>query len=177
MRINTTCSLILLGLLLTVCGCSDSNNVSKPEPIELTERVAMLMGAWPHANAIIETGKATAVRIGKDDQFKENTLGERIDLTSEQRQTLVGLLAREDAYLWDIQKDCLPTPGVLIEFTDGATYARVRLCFSCQMVEYTPGSSGNFDPINTELVDWVKGVFPEDEAIQSLGTPDAASGL
>jgi hypothetical protein len=182
MKIQST-AILMLGLILLVTGCSEGGSVSEnttpetPEPPELTERVALLMGGWPHAKAITETGKATALRIGRDDDFNETYLSEEIELTAEQRQTLVELLARDDAYLWDSAKGCEPMNGVLLRFTDGATYARVRFCFSCQIVEYRPGSSEDFDPINDELVEWVKGVFPDDEAIQSLGTADEASGL
>ena len=174
---------LMLGLAFTLGGCSERGPVSEnqqpgpSEPPELTERVAMLMGGWPHAKAITETGKATAYRIGKDEQFKEVMLSEGIALTDEQRQALVGLLARDDAYGWDYGKGCEPMNGLLVTFEDGATYARIRFCFSCEMLEYRPGSSEDFDPINDELVKWVKGVFPDDEAIQSLGTEDEASGL
>lgn len=177
MLVNTSYSILLLGLLLAVTGCSDSGKVSKPQPPELTERVAMLMGGWPHAEAITETGKATAFRIGRDDDFKEIMLSDGIALTDTQRQTLVGLLARDDAYDWEIAKGCEPMNGVLVTFEDGATFARVRFCFQCQILEYRPGSSEDFDPINAELVDWAKGVFPDDKAIQSLGTEEEASGL
>ena len=177
MRINTTLSIFLFGLLLTASGCSDSGKVSKPQPPELTERVAMLMGGWPHAKAITETGKATAYRIGRDDDHNEVMLSDGIALTEAQRQTLVGLLARDDAYDWEVAKGCEPMNGVLITFEDGATFARVRFCFQCQILEYRPGSSEDFDPINAQLVDWVKGVFPEDKAIQSIGTDEEASGL
>jgi hypothetical protein len=173
--------IIMLGLALTLAGCSDNapanGEKTPPGQLELTERVAMLMGGWPHAKAITETGKATAFRIGRDDDFKEVMLSDGIALTDAQRQTLVGLLARDDAYLWDIAKACEPMNGVLVTFEDGATFARVRFCFSCMILEYRPGSSEDFDPINAELVEWVKGVFPDDKAIQSLGTEDEASGL
>lgn len=172
--------IMVLGLFLFFSGCSESSSVSEQQPSQppvLTERVAKLMGGWPHAKAITETGKATAYRIGRDDNFNEIKLSSAISITDEQRQTLVGLLARDDAYEWDIAKGCEPMNGVLVTFDDGATYARVRFCFRCQILEYRPGSSEDFDPINAELVRWVKAVFPDDEAIQSLGTEDEASGL
>ena len=177
---NQITVIMLLGLFLLVSGCSESSSVSEQQPSEppkLTERVAMLMGGWPHATAITETGKATAYRIGRDEDFNEIMLSDGIALTDEQRQTLVGLLARDDAYEWDIAKGCEPNNGVLVTFEDGATFARVRFCFSCQILEYRPGSSEDFDPINAQLVKWVKGVFPDDAAIQSLGTKEEASGL
>ena len=163
---------------LTLQACSDSGVPDpQPAPPELTERVAMLMGGWPHAKAITETGKPTAFRIGRDDDFNEVMLSDGVELTDEQRQTLVSLLSRDDAYDWDIAKGCEPMNGVLVTFEDGATYARVRFCFQCMILEYKPGSSEDFDPINAELVEWVKGVFPNDKAIQSLGTKEQAPGL
>ena len=170
----------MLGLVLALCSCSEGGSVdAPPQKKGLTERVAVLMGGWPHAKAITETGKATAYRITQDpDQdYKEVMISEGVGLTPEQRKTLVDLLARDDAYGWEIAKGCEPMPGVLITFEDGATYARVRLCFSCRMVGYRPGSWEDFDPISAGLIEWVKGVFPEDRAIRSLGTDDEATGL
>jgi len=182
MRFYKPFSILSLVMLLALTGCSEvpvSNPEPDPQPAapELTERVAMLMGGWPHAKAITETGKPTAFRIGKDDDFNEVKLSDGIELTPEQRQTLVDLLAKDDAYGWEIAKGCEPMPGVLITFEDGATYARIRICFSCQMIGFKPGSWEDFDPINAELVQWVKGVFPDDEAIQKLGTEDEEHGL
>lgn len=177
MPIKTILIASLFCLFLVAAGCSDSGHVDQPITPKLTERVALLMGGWPHAKAITETGKATAFRIGRDDEFNEIKLSDGIALIDAQRDALAGMLARDDAYLWDIAKGCEPMNGVLVTFEDGATYARVRFCFSCQILEYSPGSSEDFDPINAELVEWVKAVFPDDEAIQSLGTIDEPSGL
>lgn len=181
MRIKTMLPLFLTTVLLTIAGCANrADEVAtppKPTTPELTERVAMLMGGWPHAKAITETGTATAFRIGRDDDFNEVMLSEGIALTDEQSEALVGLLARDDSYGWDYAKGCEPMNGVLVTFEDGATYARIRFCFQCKILEYSPGSSEDFDPINAELIVWVKGVFPEDEAIQSLGTQDVAPNL
>jgi hypothetical protein len=166
-------------MVALMLGCADPQPTQPAEEsIELPERVAILMGGWPHAKAITETGKATAYRITYEQGDPDTeTLGPAITLTPKQRSELVSLLARDDAYEWDIAKGCMPMPGILITFEDGATYARVRLCYSCRMVGYRPGSWEDFDPINEPLIDWAKGVFPEDEAIQSLGTAGAERGL
>ena len=179
MRLLTTLFTTLGVTLFVMLGCAEQPAITPPDSVspELTDRVAMLMGGWPHAKAIIETGKATAFRIGQDDEFNEVMLSDGIALTAEQRQTLVDLLARDDAYEWDIAKGCEPMNGVLVTFEDGATYARLRFCFSCQILEFRPGASEDFDPINVELVEWVKGIFPDDEAIQSLGTDQETPGL
>ncbi|MFN3168917.1 MAG: hypothetical protein ACE37H_17855 [Phycisphaeraceae bacterium] len=167
---------------ITQVGCADKSPEDQQVPdgeVQLTERVAMLMGGWPHANAITTTGTATAFRITQDreDNFKEKIISEGIELSPKQREALVALLARDDAYAWDVAKGCEPMPGVLITFEDGATYARVRICFGCQMIGFTPGDWEDFDPINDELIAWAKGVFPDDQAIQSLGTEDELGGL
>lgn len=175
-------AIVLLGLIFVFSGCSEGGAVqtqSPAEQFELTDRVAMLMGGWPHAKAITESGKATAFRIklDPDQDYKEVMLGEGIELTPEQRSELVGLLAKDDSYGWDYAKGCEPMPGVLVTFEDGATYARLRICFSCQMLGYKPGQWEDFDPINGKLVQWVKGVFPDDELIQKLGTEQQEHGL
>lgn len=158
-----TCLLIVLPLW----GCahqSTNNPASAPKP---SERVAMLMGGWPHANAITQTGKATAFRINYDADGEEQ-LGPPVPLTPEQREILVSLIARNDAYEWTIAKGCEPRPGVLVSFEDGATYARLRICYECRMLGFKPGAWEDFDPISDELVAWVKAVFPDDKAIQDL---------
>lgn len=149
------------------------------EQAELTDRVAMLMGGWPHAKAITESGKATAYRIKMDPEqdYKEVMISGGVELTPEQRSELVGLLAKDDSYGWEYAKGCEPMPGVLVTFEDGATYARLRICFSCQMLGYKPGHWEDFDPINGKLVHWVKGVFPDDDLIQKLGTEQQEHGL
>lgn len=167
---------ITIGSLLLFSGCSESGPESErasPQTPVLNQRVAILMGGWPHAEAITETGAATAFRIlNPEDPPEEEKTGPGVPLTKGQRQALVEALARDDAYLWDEAKDAEPKYGVLVTFEDGGTYARVRFCFKCQMLEYRPGSKGFFGPINDELVEWVKGVFPDDEGIQKLGTPE-----
>ena len=171
--------LVLVTLLAACSGGGSSSNAPNTEPPEPTERVAVLMGGHPHAKAITETGKATAFRITQDpDQdYKEVQIGDGVALTPEQRQELVALLADDGSYEWDLAKGCEPMPGVLITFEDGATYARVRICYSCVMVGFKPGSWEDFDPINQELIDWAKGVFPDDEAIQGLSVDGGNSGL
>ncbi|MEO0475387.1 MAG: hypothetical protein AAF085_05340, partial [Planctomycetota bacterium] len=88
--------LIVLFVCLLISGCSteDAAVETPSSPPELTDRVAKLMGGWPHAKAITETGKATAFRIGKDEDFKEFMLSDGVELTTAQRQALVDLLAR-----------------------------------------------------------------------------------
>ncbi|MEM9345220.1 MAG: hypothetical protein AAGB26_01255 [Planctomycetota bacterium] len=179
MLIASQWPLLLFFLFLTLAGCSnDELAVEDAAPPELTDRVAVLMGGWPHARAITETGEATAYRIELDlDTGEEKMLSEGVVLRLDQRMELTGLLSRDEAYGWDIAKGCEPIPGVLITFEDGATYARLRICFSCQMLGYTPGDWEDFDPVNDELVKWIKGVFPDDELIQALGTADDEGGL
>ena len=171
--------LCLLTALLALAACSNNeDSVTTPEEdLHISQRLVDLMGGYPHMDAIRTTGKATAFRIGKDDAFNEVVLGEGIVLTDEQRQALSSLLVHDHSYDWDIAKGCEPMPGVLITFEDGATVARVRLCFSCRMVGYTPGGWEDFDPVTDELVQWVKDVFPDDEVVQALGTPEQTDGL
>ncbi len=173
--------LIFMAFCFSLPSCSNGDALKEPAKPQLTERVVRLMGGWPHTKAITETGKATAYRIqlNRENNYKEEIISEGIELNPKQRQALVGLISRDEAYEWDISKGCRPLPGVLITFEDGATYARVRFCFSCQMLQYKPSQTGweNFDPINSELIKWVKGIFPDDQAIQSLGTDEEALNL
>jgi len=178
MRLFTAIPLACCLMLLLLPGClkdtTDGLSISEPN-----ERVTKLMGGAPHAEAITQTGTATAYRItqDRDDNYKEKIISEGIELTPEQRAELVGLLARDDAYGWGYAKGCEPMPGVLITFEDGATFARVRICYGCMMIGFSPGNWEDFDPIYAELVAWAKGVFPDDQAIQSLGTEDDTGGL
>lgn len=156
---------------------SSTGSTPAADPPQPSERVATLMGGRPHAKAITETGKATAYRIGKDDDFNEIKLSDGVALTDDQRATLFAVLANDASYEWDIAKDCEPMPGVLVTFEDGATYARLRICYSCRMLGYTPGDWEDFDPAYPELVDWAKGVFPDDQAVQQLDTFEQEHGL
>lgn len=115
--------IVFAACLLFLPGCTGDKTDPASSTPQLTDRVAKLMGGHPHAKAITETGKATAYRIQQDpDQnFKEVMISDGIALTPEQRGALVELLARDDAYDWDIAKGCEPMPGVLITFEDGAT--------------------------------------------------------
>lgn len=179
MKVYTALCLACVLSVTVLLGCKD-RVAESPAPVPApTERVALLMGGHPHAEAITRTGKATAYRITQDpdDNYNEKIISQGVALTPAQRARIADLLARDDAYEWDIAKGCEPMPGVLITFEDGATYARVRLCFGCKMVGFTPGNWEDFDPINDELVRWVKGVFPEDKVVQSLGTDDEQGGL
>jgi hypothetical protein len=178
MRLPAEYCLACCLLLTPLSGCTD-RAVEAPPATTPSERVVKLMGGAPHAEAITQTGTATAYRItqDRDDNYKEKIISEGIELTPEQRAKLVGLLARDDAYEWDYAKGCEPMPGVLITFEDGATFARVRICYGCMLIGFSPGKWEDFDPIYTELVAWAKGVFPDDQAIQSLGTEDDTGGL
>ncbi len=163
------CSALLTLLLLPACGGGATTRQSSEE-IKLTDRVTTLMGGSPHAKAVTQTGKATAFRIKQDPKqdYEEVIISEGAALTPEQRAALVELLARDDAYEWEIAKGCEPMPGVLITFEDGATYARLRICFECKMLGFTPGSWEDFDPVYNDLVKWAKDVFPDDAVIQGL---------
>ncbi len=167
----------LISIYLVLPSCS-SENESSPQ---MSKRVVELMGGSSQVEIIKKTGTAFAYRIQMNPklEYGEEIIGEGVQLTPEQQQGLVGLLVRDDAYGWEFAKPCKPRYGVLIKFEDEAKSVRLRFCFSCQMLEFMPSEKGSedFDPINGELVQWVKGVFPNDTEIQSLGTPNEVHGL
>lgn len=169
--VPTICLTLLTLLLLPACG-SGSTAKNNPATSEPTERVAQLMGGWPHAKAITQTGKATAYRItqelDEDNTFKEVIISDGVELTPDQRRALVELLARDGSYEWDVAKGCAPMPGVLVVFEDGATLARLRICYECMMVGFKPGGWEDFDPVYAALVEWAKDVFPDDAVIRGL---------
>ena len=114
--------------------------------------------------------------IGQDGGFKETRLSEGVELTHDQRRAFAALVLSDASYDWRIAKACMPLPGVLVVFTDGDTRSEVRICYSCVMVGFTPGSWEDFDGINHAIA-WAADVFPDDEAIQALARDGISSGL
>lgn len=171
--------LVVYGVVLVACSKPGDSLEDSEQPPRISQRVIDLMGGDEHADVIRYAENVIAYRIKIDPKqgFKEVQLCEGIELTGRQRRALTGLLVQDGAYEWEIAKGCQPMPGVMIAFEDGETRSELRLCFQCGIVEYLPGSHEDFDPVYAELVQWVKGVFHDDQAIQALGTTDQQDGL
>ena len=107
-------------------------------------------------------------RIESKPETEEKSLTSFKPLTGERLAELQAILTDAKSYDWNIAKGCVPTPGVLIVFTKGSNRSEVRLCYFCSTVGFNPGTGEDFDPVEHELVSWVKGVFPDDEVIGSL---------
>lgn len=96
---------------------------------------------------------------------------ETVPVTNDQASGLIHLLRRARQETGDQGKACAPRPGVAVEFRRGSETRMVLLCFECDMY----GTSANqmkswhdFDKRRSDLVSWVKQVFPTDPEIQSL---------
>ena len=98
----------------------------------------------------------------------EESLSDFKPLAGKQLKELQSLLTDTDSYGWDYAKDCVFSPGILIVFSKGDVKSEVRICFECMIIGFTPGHLEDVDPVEQELIDWAKSVFPNDKIISSL---------
>lgn len=132
--------------------------------------------------AIVETiAQADQVEVYRlaNGQFYKAKLSEYeiasgpLQPTAEQARQLQAVLTARDSYLYDIAKSCEPIFGIRATFTRGDQQVDVVFCFECMILavyqhnQYVAGA--NFDPVNDQLAAIMKTLFPDDEAIQSLG--------
>jgi hypothetical protein len=85
---------------------------------------------------------------------------------------LSGILTDDESYLWDIDKNCLPTPGMKLRFVRRGSHADVYLCFSCRILmdggRMSPVWWANFDPAHMKLAAVIKRIFPKTSESQLL---------
>ena len=93
-------------------------------------------------------------------------------LSAAEARALRDALAREEAYLWDVAKGCLPTWGALLEFGGEAPRLQVLLCLECDILNvHLDGvlvGGEDFDPVRSDLVGALQSAFPADPVVRDL---------
>ena len=146
--------LVLLGFAL---GCDPSNGSEDALKSLTGEKLQVIKCADSAVVKRIET------KLGV-----EKSLSDFQPLAGEQLEKLQILLANTDSFGWGYAKDCTFVPGVLVVLSKGSVKSEVRICFECMQVGFTPGHLEDVDPVEQELIDWAKSVFPNDDTINSL---------
>ena len=116
----------------------------------------------------IKSPDSVVVKRIKTSMAAEESLSSFLPLTGVQLKELQALITNTDSFGWDFAKDCKVSPGVLVVFSKGSVKSEVRICFECITIGFTPGHWEDFDPVEQEMIDWAKSVFPNDEMIASL---------
>ena len=92
-------------------------------------------------------------------------------LTFGTRQELSSIIENPNTYFrYEVPPDCLFRPGVAFRFKDKKTKVDLLVCFSCSELRYYLDGKvvGQSFFKSKKLLSLVKGLFPDDEKIQSL---------
>ena len=132
--------------------------------------LAALRADGPVSVALLDPGPGPRVL-----ELSEVTVREAArPLSAADARALRDALAREEAYLWNVAKACLPTWGALLEFGGEAPALQVLLCLECDMLNvHLDGArvgGEDFDPVRSDLVRALQSAFPADPVIRDLGT-------
>ena len=159
-------NLVLAAPLVLIAGCSSPADAHKT-----------VFGSEAAATAVRNATTVQAYRLASP-SFFEQTLDKYemaagpVAVPTKLADQLKQLLLDPGSYDFSAAKSCLPDHGVRIEFVDGKRKIDVLLCFECRILSvYDNGQSAggeDFDPINRQLIDIVKQLFPNDTAIQAL---------
>lgn len=156
----------LLGVLLVLAGCGDSEPAAAPNALWTTRAAALKSAA-----------SADAWRIGGDpagggDFFAYREISGPLALSEPQRKELVALLV-DPKVLDDALHPCILNPGVKVRFTrPGGIPVWVFFCFECtEVVVYEDRQRREhkgFGGDGGALARFMKRIFPKDTAIQGL---------
>ena len=155
-------------LFLLFAGCSSSEvKESQPEQ-SVSKSVVELLGGQDVVDVINNAEIVSGYLLPQKSYHQESVENYKmrlgpIELTASQKTKLSKLI---------LSKDCAPDYGVRIEFQKGENHVDLLFCFGCSQVQvYKNGKSlsgGEFDPVEKQLAELMKEIFPEDELIQSL---------
>ena len=171
-RLSKITILFVLELLIG-CNTSEKNDTSELTSSSSAEtsypsHSDMLDNATDDNLDIIRSPDTVVVKRIESTLDSEKSLTQFKALKGKQLEVLQSLLVDPENYGWDYAKACETNPGVLLLFSKGAKQLEIRLCFECLMIGFKPGHWEDFDPIEEEMIAWVKTVYPDDEVIQSL---------
>lgn len=164
-------------LLLILAGCSSSKTEESHPKQGVSKNVVELLGGQDVVDVINNAEVVSGYLLPQKSYHQESVedytmrLGP-IELPEVQKSKLTKILLSKESYLYDIAKGCAPDYGVRIEFQKGENRVDLLFCFGCSQVQaYKNGKSlsgGEFDPVEKQLAEIMKEIFPDDEAIQGL---------
>ena len=164
-------------LFLLFAGCSSSEvKESQPEQ-SVSKSVVELLGGQDVVAVINNAEIVSGYLLPQKSYHQESVENYKmrlgpIELTASQKTKLSKLILSKESYIFDVAKGCAPDYGVRIEFQKGENHVDLLFCFGCSQVQvYKNGKSlsgGEFDPVEKQLAELMKEIFPEDELIQSL---------
>jgi hypothetical protein len=94
-----------------------------------------------------------------------------LQLKTVQAKTFSTALLNFDTYVWQGEKGCIVDYGARLKFTRGNDTVEVRLCFQCNILEFShKGSSKfrDFDYGRDPLVKALQSAFPNDTVVKNL---------
>ena len=166
----------------------NDESLFKRKALQLTN-AAELLGPLPPPRHFVEElvgGKEAYETIARPDKveawlltssYASGTFQEKKDrvgpvkLKQEVARKFSDELLSFDSYFWRVGKGCMPDYGVRLRFTRSSDTVEFILCYECDILQVTHNSKtqeGNFDPAHAKLVNAIKSVFPNDEAIRNL---------
>ncbi len=82
-------------------------------------------------------------------------------------------LAGNESYLLSQEeKDCLPLYNARVRFSKGADTITADLCFGCKIMRFSRDNTvinlNDFDPIDSDLFEYVRALFPDDKVVLSI---------
>jgi hypothetical protein len=108
----------------------------------------------------------------ENDALKENKdRTAAMQLKTVEAKTISDTLLNFDTYIWQGEKSCMIDYGARLRFTRGNDSVEVRLCFQCNILEFSHNGSDNlrdFDPGRNPLVKALQSAFPNDKIVKDL---------
>ena len=157
--------LLPLGLLTLASGCNAN------------EKLDSLFGTAGAQAAVAKPKKVTAYRLADNSFYQPmvadyKTTAGPVEVDDDVAIQASKLLLDVDSYLWDAAKGCEPIFGVRLNFVQGDESTDVLFCFECDILtvyhQGKPIGGEDFDKIRPKLVEIVKKIFADDQAIQRL---------
>lgn len=154
-----------------------SAGVAAAYTVQGREDIPKLFGGSDGVQLVRQATSVRAYRVVGTSEFhksldKYEMQGEPAEVSASQAKALQDLLLDHDSYKWNVAKSCLPIYGVRAQFLKGDQAVDVLFCFECNVLavfrngRFVAGE--DFDPIRGPLLEIVKPLFPDDEAIQEL---------
>jgi hypothetical protein len=94
-----------------------------------------------------------------------------VQLNATEAKTFSNALLNFDTYFWRGGKNCIVDYGARLRFTRGNDSVEVRLCFQCNILEFSHKGGSNlrdFDPGRNPLVKALQSAFPNDRIVKDL---------
>jgi len=174
-RAFVLCALLAVGA--TSCAGTDAAGRS--------ERAEALYGGAGNYDLVAGNRRAGTISAFSIDSHKGATgdagngeisgyaiLGETASVSDVEAAALGRILGDDATYLFDSQKGCIFSPGVVVRWERRRTTADVLFCFSCDELEIFVNDElvghEDFDPRRGDILQIVKRLFPGEPEIQAL---------